>query len=229
MRVYCLSIVAALALSACGEEAAAPEPARAALDIDEPLPVMGPERVILAFGDSLFAGYNVGPGESFIERMENSLRAQGINARLVDGAVSGDTSAAALQRLTFLLDNIDAEPELAIVELGGNDLLRSLVPEETRANIGAVLEELDRRGIAVLLMGMRAPPNLGQGFQTEFDALYAGLAREHDVALVPFFLEPIYDKPDLLQADHVHPTARGIEELVADTVDDVMAALPEND
>lgn len=212
---------------ACGGDAPAPAPTKTSAAIPDVPPVMGPERRILAFGDSLFAGYNVGPGEGYPARLEAALRARGINARIVDGAVSGDTSAAALQRLTFLLDNQEEKPELVLVELGGNDLLRGLKPAETKANIAAVLDELKSRGIAALLVGMRAPPNLGAGYQAEFDGLYAALAKQKRVALVPFFLESIYDKPDLIQADHIHPTAQGIEELVGATVGDVEGALPE--
>ena len=189
--------------------------------------VMGPERRILAFGDSLFAGYRVKESESYPARLETALRARGVNARISNASVSGDTSAAALQRLTFTLDNQAEAPDLAIVELGGNDLLRGLAPKETKANLTAILEELKRRKIPVLLMGMRAPPNLGVVYQREFDRIYPELAREYGAALVPFFLAAIYDKPDLLQEDNIHPTPHGIEELVAATADDVAKAVPD--
>jgi acyl-CoA thioesterase-1 len=228
MGKYCLSIIVALAVAACSNDAPAPEPTETQSLAADPVPVMGTERRILAFGDSLFAGYNVEPEESYPARLEASLRAQGINARITNGAVSGDTSAAGLQRLTFLLDNQPEPPELAIVELGGNDMLRGLSPAETRQNIAAVLQELKGRGIAVLLMGMRAPPNLGVVYQREFDHIYPELAGKYGAALVPFLLEPVYDKPDLIQADKIHPTARGIEELVAATADDVVRALPKD-
>jgi acyl-CoA thioesterase-1 len=187
---------------------------------------MGPERRILAFGDSLFAGYNLAAGEGYPAKLEASLRARGINARLIDGAVSGDTSAAGLARLEFLLDNQSEPPELVLVELGGNDLLRGLSPIETRANLAAILQELRDRRIRAVLMGMRAPPNLGVTFQQEFDEIYPELAAQYGAALVPFFLESIYDKPDLIQPDRIHPTAQGIEELVAATAADVAGALP---
>ena len=219
-----------LALAACGGEtpdAEAPQAeARTRAEAGDTLPVMGPERRILAFGDSLFAGYGVEQAESYPARLEASLRARGINARVANAGVSGDTSAAGRQRLTFVLDSMEAPPELAIVELGGNDLLRGLAPSETRANLDAMLTELEGRGIDVLLMGMRAPPNMGAEFQAEFDGLYRELAQKHGAALVPFFLEPIYDKPVMIQQDRIHPTAPGIEELVAATVDDVAQALP---
>lgn len=230
MAERCLSIavagVLALTLAACGAEAPPPPPAgNEAASPDLPS-VMGPERRILAFGDSLFAGYNLGEGEGYPARLEAALRARGINARLIDGAVSGDTSAAGLARLAFLLDNLPDPPELALVELGGNDLLRGIAPSETKANLAAILEELKRRGIPALLMGMRAPPNLGAAYQAEFDAIYPDLARQYGVPLVPFLLEPVYDKPELMLADRIHPAARGVEEMVAATLDEVTAALP---
>jgi len=212
--------------AACGSDAPAPAPTETTSAIPDTVPVMGPEHRILAFGDSLFAGYNLEQGEGYQAKLEAALRARGINARLIDGAVSGDTSAAALARLEFLLDNLPEPPELALVELGGNDLLRAISPIETRANLAAIIGELKERGIAVLLVGMRAPPNLGVTYQEEFDSLYPELAEQYEVELVPFFLEPVFDKPDLMQGDRVHPTARGIEELVAATVDDVAGALP---
>ena len=102
-----------------------------------------------------------------------------------------------------------------------------LSPSETRDNLTAILEELARRQIPVLLMGMRAPPNLGPAFMAEFDGLYPALAEEYGADLVPFFLEPVYDQPQLIQPDRIHPTAEGIETLVGATVDAVVEALPE--
>lgn len=223
-----------LALAACGGEAPAEGQAAdtveaAGADAPDPIPVMGPERHILAFGDSLFAGYNLDNDEGYPERLEAALRVKGINAKVADAGVSGDTSAAGLQRLAFVLDAQAVKPDLAIVELGGNDLLRGISPEETRANMDAILAELAQRDIPVLLMGMRAPPNMGPEFQRDFDGLYGDLAKEYGAALVPFFLGPVYDKPQLIQDDRIHPTAQGVEELVAATVDDVEAALPQSE
>ncbi len=215
-----------VALTGCGGEPKAPQPEPTQASLDDPLPVIGPQQDILAFGDSLFAGYNVQPGESYPSRLEIALRARGVNAKVVNAGVSGDTSAAGLQRLAFTLDNQAETPDLVIVELGGNDLLRGLSPDQTKQNIAAILQELKQRDIPALLMGMRAPPNMGADFQRDFDALYPDLAKEYGVPLVPFFLEAVYDKPDLIQPDKIHPTALGIEELVAATVSRVTEALP---
>jgi acyl-CoA thioesterase-1 len=187
---------------------------------------MGPERRILAFGDSLFAGYGLQPGESYPARLEAALRARGVNARVINAGVSGDTTAAGWQRLAFTLDTQQVRPDLFILELGGNDLLRGLSPDETRANLARILAELKQRGIPVLVMGMRAPPNYGPDYQARFDAIYRELAREYGAALIPFWLEEIYREPELFQADRIHPTAQGIERLVAATIDAVERALP---
>jgi acyl-CoA thioesterase-1 len=218
-----------LALAACSGAAdeAAPAPAGASAEAELPaIPVMGPERRILAFGDSLFAGYGLDPAQSYPARLEAALRAKGVNATIANAGVSGDTTAAGLQRLAFTLDAQAAKPDLFILELGGNDLLRGLSPEQTSANLGAMLAELKKRGIPVLLMGMRAPPNYGPEYQAQFDALYRDLAKEHGAALIPFWLEDIYREPELFQADKIHPTAEGIERLVAATLDEVEGALP---
>ena len=152
MKCRGLALGLALALSACGsEEAAVPEEATeaAATSFAEP-EIAGPERHVLAFGDSLFAGYNVGDRESYPAQLEAALRGQGLNVRVTNAGVSGDTSAAGLQRIAFVLDSLPTPPDLAIVELGGNDLLRGISPAETRENIAAILAELQERRIPAL-------------------------------------------------------------------------------
>jgi len=195
--------------------------------IEDVLPVMGPERVILGFGDSLMAGYDLEQNQGYPERLEAVMRTRGVNARVIDAGVSGDTTAAGLQRIDFVLENLDETPDLAIVELGGNDLLRGITPDQTRANLAGIMEALAARDISAILMGMRAPPNYGADYQAQFDGLYAELAAQYDAALVPFFMEPLMENPDLLLPDRIHPTAEGVEEMVAATVDAVIAALPE--
>ena len=219
--------MSALLLAACGAEAPAAQDAPVAAGLDAPLPAIGgPQRTILAFGDSLFAGYNLDENEGYPEQLQAVLRARGINAEVIDAGVSGDTTQAGAQRIGFVLDNLDAPPELAMVELGGNDLLRGLPPSQTRENLTAILTELQKRDIPVLLMGMRAPPNLGPQFQGEFDGLYPALAEQFGATLVPFFLAPVYDKPELILPDRIHPTADGVAAIVAATADTVVGALP---
>jgi acyl-CoA thioesterase-1 len=223
-------VVLALAVAGCADEPAAPaaQASRAAAPAPQDAPPLGPERRILAFGDSLFAGYGLEDGEGYPEMLEAALQAQGINARVIDAGVSGDTTAAGRQRLGFVLDAQDTPPELALVELGGNDLLRGIAPSQTRENLAAILTELQRRRIPVLLMGMRAPPNLGEAYVAEFDAIYPALSQRFGPALVPVFLEAVYDEPALIQQDRIHPTAEGIEAIVEATVGDVARALPQD-
>jgi acyl-CoA thioesterase I len=195
MRDLAMAAIAALALAACGDSNGDPGTTTTRMEAEAetpPIPVMGPQQRILAFGDSLFAGYGLGSGESYPDRLQSALRARGVNADVTNAGVSGDTTAAGLQRLAFTLDAQSAKPDLFILELGGNDLLRGLSPDETRANLAAMLAELKKRGIPVLLMGMRAPPNYGPDYQAQFDALYRDLAREYNAALIPFWLEAIY-------------------------------------
>jgi acyl-CoA thioesterase I len=221
---------AALMLAACSgadnDAARASEVAEDGAAAVPAIPVMGPQRHIIAFGDSLFAGYGLDPAQSYPARLEAALRAKGVNAVIAKAGVSGDTTAAGLQRLAFTLDAQAQKPELFILELGGNDLLRGISPEETKANLGKMLGELKARDIPVLLMGMRSPPNYGPDYQAQFDAIYRDLAKEYGTALIPFWLEDIYREPELFQSDKIHPTAEGIERLVGATSAEVMGALP---
>lgn len=226
MKLYWSALALALLLSACGnDQSPVPVPTRGADALPE-VPVMGKEVTVLALGDSLFTGYGLGEGDSYPARLERALRARGINARIANAGVSGDTSAGGLQRLSFTLSSQQRPPDLVIVSLGGNDMLRGLPPEQTRANLDAILAELKRRHIRVLLLGMLAPPNLGGAYRASFDPIYPALAKKYDAALVPFFLQPLMGKPDLVQDDHIHPTVQGIEALVAATVEQVADALP---
>ena len=234
--MFVAALGALFSLSACSEptnDTPGDVVANSAVDdIDfDPIPIMGEEVRILAFGDSLFAGYGLedSEGDSYPAKLEAALRARGINAVVSNAGVSGDTSAAGRQRLGFVLEAEEVKPDLFILELGGNDLLRGLSPEETRENFKAMLDALKAQNIPVLLMGMRAPPNYGPEFQQAFDALYGELAQEYETALIPFWLEDIYQDPQLFQNDRIHPTVEGIEELVGSTVDQVAAALPKVD
>ena len=223
-------LVAAMLLAACADDAP-PAPAETGEARNDPAPqaeISGEERRILAFGDSLFAGYGLAADEGYPEKLEAALRARGINARVADAGVSGDTTAGGRQRIAFVLDSMERAPDLALVELGGNDLLRGLSPTEARANLAAILDELKSRGIPAVLYGMRAPPNAGPEYQAEFDAMYPELAREYDAALVPFFMEPLLGRTELIQADRIHPTAEGIDAMVAATADKVAGALPKD-
>lgn len=176
-------------------------------------PVAGPERLVLAFGDSLYAGYGLKPGESLPDRLQADLRDGGVNARVVNAGVSGDTTAAGRRRLAFSLDNLERTPDLVVLGLGGNDVLRQLDPAETRRNLTAMLDELKARGVPVVLTGMRAPPNLGPDYAARFDAIYSDLAKRYDAGLYPFLLEGVIGRRAVMLPDGVHPNAAGVERI----------------
>ena len=227
MKVYVAPIALLALLTGCDKpQQPVTPPAEAAASVDPDLPVIGREVRMLAFGDSLLAGYGLKQGEGYPARLEAALRARGINAHMIDAAVSGDTSQAGAQRLAFALDAQETAPDLAVVSLGGNDMLRGLPPEETRKSLDAVLAQFDKRGIRVVLLGMLAAPNYGKDYADEFNPIYPALANQHGAVLVPFFMQPLIENPDFVQADRVHPTAEGVEAMVASTVDAVAGAVP---
>ncbi|HVH37294.1 MAG TPA: arylesterase [Sphingomicrobium sp.] len=205
-----LLVALQLALAGCSSETSAPpvEPKPQT----EAAPAASPanEKLVLAFGDSLYAGYGLGPGESFPAVLDKELEAQGLAVDMVNAGVSGDTTAAGLARLDFTLDGLKRTPDLAIVGLGGNDVLRGIDPAETRANLEAIVRNLDRRGIPVVLTGMVAPRNLGPDYAGRFDAIYPDLARSYGAALDPFFLDGVITDPKLLLGDGIHPNAAGV-------------------
>lgn len=182
---------------------------------------------ILAFGDSLTAGYGLGPGEGFVPQLEAWLD-QHIErpVTVTNGGVSGDTSSGGRARLDWgLAPYGDAGPDLVILELGANDGLRGINPALTRTNMTAILETLTGRNIPVLLAGMLAPPNLGPDYRAAFDPIYPELATEYGVPLYPFFLDGVAADPALNQADGIHPTAEGVAIIVEKLGPLVLAAL----
>lgn len=222
-----LAFVLPLVLAGCDQGAAPAAPQSTDVgDAPPAIPVMGPERTILAFGDSLLAGYGLHDGESYPAKLEAALRARGINARIVNAGISGETTGQGLARLRGVLDAQPIAPELVVISLGANDMLQSLPPAETRANLSAILELLKARGTRVVLLGMMAAPDLNAAYARDFNPIYPSLAHRYGTVLVPFFLQPLQGKPDLVQPDKIHPTALGVEEMVAATVDDVADALP---
>jgi acyl-CoA thioesterase-1 len=167
---------------------------------------------ILAFGDSLVAGYGLGGKDGFVAKLEAALRAKGIVARVTNGGLSGDTSAGGLARLDWALQ---PKPDFVIVELGANDGLRGLDPGQTRANLDAILTKLKAAGIPALFAGMYAPPNMGPDYGKAFNSLYPELAAKHNVLFYPFFLDGVAAEAALNQPDGIHPNARGVEVIVS--------------
>jgi acyl-CoA thioesterase-1 len=176
---------------------------------------------ILAFGDSLTAGFGLPAEAAFPSRLEARLRAEGITVHIVNAGVSGDTTAGGLARLDWVLAT---KPDIVILELGANDALRGIDPSVVRANLEAMIGKIQASGAKLLLMGMRAPPNWGEDYQHEFDRLYPELAKAHAVTLYPFFLEGVAMDPKLNQPDGLHPNERGVAALV-DRIAPVVARL----
>ena len=170
-----------------------------------------PAARVLALGDSITAGYGLSASESLPSRLEAALREGGHAVEVINGGVSGDTTAGGLARLDWMLAD---HPDLVIVELGGNDGLRGLDPKESYANLDKILTKLDEAKIKVLLTGMLAPPNLGAEYGREFDAIFPELARRHGCLLYPFILDGVAAKPELNQSDGIHPNAKGVEVIV---------------
>ena len=172
-------------------------------------------KLVVAFGDSLYAGYSLDAGQGFAPMLEKALVAKGVKARVFNAGVSGDTSAAGRERLAFTLDGLPRKPDLVIVGLGGNDMLRGLGPERTRANLDVILSDLKTRAIPAMLTGMLASPNMGPDYAKTFDRIYPDLAKSHGVPLYPFFLDGVVGHRDLQLPDGIHPNAKGVAIVVA--------------
>ena len=166
---------------------------------------------ILALGDSLTAGYGLPVKDGFTAQLGRALKQVGIDARIIDGGVPGDTAAGGLARLDWALAD---DPGVVIVELGANDALRGLDPAATKASLDAILTRLQQRRCAILLAGMLAPPNLGADYAASFNAIFPDLAKQHGVKLYPFFLDGVAGDASLLQPDGLHPTAKGVAIIV---------------
>jgi acyl-CoA thioesterase I len=166
---------------------------------------------IAVLGDSLTTAHGLALEDGFPAQLQERLRAAGHECAVLDAGVAGDTSAGGLARLEWMLAD---RPTHAIVELGGNDALRALPAEQMAANLDAIVTRLQAEGVAVLLAGMRAPPNLGRTYGDAFEAVFPRLAERHGVPLYPFFLEGVAGKAELNQPDGIHPTAAGIEIIV---------------
>lgn len=180
--------------------------------------------VILALGDSLTAGYGLAKADSFPAQLERALRAQGHQVRVINGGVSGDTTAGGLARMDWLMVE---NPDLVIVELGANDALRAIDPAQTLENLDRIIAKSKAAGARVLLAGMLAPPNLGRDYAAQFNAIYPALTEKHGVPLYPFFLDGVAAEPQLNQSDGMHPTAEGISIIVQRIAPHVIQALSE--
>lgn len=169
---------------------------------------------ILAFGDSLTAGYGLPNGEAFPEKLEEKLQAKGYDVDVINAGLSGETTSGGLNRLEWVLQQ---EPDIVLLGLGANDAMRFIDPEVTARNITAMLEILEGRDLSVLLLGMYAPRNSGPAYTEAFDALYPRLAEQFDVAYYPFILEGVAMNQDLNLKDGIHPNEKGTD-VIADNL-----------
>ena len=165
-----------------------------------------PDRVIVAFGDSLTAGQGVAPDQSYPALLASKLRTEGYSYRVVNAGVSGDTTAGGLRRVDWALKS---KPDIVLLELGTNDAFRGQDLDRMRANLDAMVTRFEAGGARVLLLGMRLPPNYGGGYAARFEKAYAEVAERRKLAFMPFFLDGVGAVVRLNQADGIHPTAEG--------------------
>jgi acyl-CoA thioesterase-1 len=181
--------------------ASASEPGRAA---DQPVR-------IVVLGDSLTAGLGLAADAAFPAKLERVLHAQGLNVKIVDAGVSGDTASNGLERIDW---SVEDGTDAVIVELGANDALRGVDPKLTREALDGIMRRLQARRIPVLLAGMQAPRNMGPDYQAAFDAIFPELAARHGVLFYPFFLDGVATDLKLNQGDGMHPNAAGVDVIV---------------
>ncbi len=221
-HLHIISTTAAIALGAllfgCGAPAPPPPsaPPVPAASAPSPTPVAAERPVILAVGTSLTAGYGLDPDDAWPALVQKRIDAAGLPHRIANAGVSGETSAGALRRMDWLLRQPIA---VLVLETGANDMLRGQDVAATRANVDAILARARRQSPPprLVLLGMRAAPNLGGEYGRSFASVYGDVARKHDAVLVPFFLEGVAGVQRLNQADGVHPTAEG-QKIIAETV-----------
>lgn len=166
---------------------------------------------IVAFGNSLTAGLGVAPDVSYPAQLQRKLDEAGYPYRVVNAGVSGDTTAGGIRRVSWVLNS---KPSIVILELGGNDGLRGLSLQETKANLERIIQELQNASVTVVLAGMKLPPNYGKEYTAGFEALYHALAKQYHLTLIPFFLDGVAGSSSLNQADGIHPTGEGYRLIV---------------
>ena len=162
--------------------------------------------MIVAFGDSLTAGFGLAPGLSYTDFLQKELDAKGLRFRVVNIGISGDTTSGGLSRVQSA---IALAPRVVILELGGNDGLRGTPVSHTRANLDAMVRAFQKAEVKVVLAGMTLPPNYGRDYVDKFNAIYPDLAKRYKLPLIPFFLDGVWDQPGMMQGDGIHPTALG--------------------
>lgn len=221
-----LAAFALFAVACSADRASSPEAASDTLAATDAMPKADGAAVdankstrprIIAFGDSLTAGYGLPAAQSYPSLLQQKLDADGYNYEVVNAGVSGDTTSGGVRRIAWTLDGNGGKPEIVILELGANDILRGQPVAQLRANLAKMIEESRARGARVLLAGMYSPRNFGDKYGMDVIAAYRSLAEEYRVPLIPFFLEGVALRSELNQADGAHPNAEGTK-VVADNV-----------
>jgi acyl-CoA thioesterase I len=232
LRLPALLALLALAPAAC-EPAATPAPdsngaasgapGKPAADAPALPPAPARPAAVLFLGNSITAGYGLDPDDAYPALIQERIDAAGYPFRVVNAGVSGETSAGGLRRVEWLLDQPIA---VFVLALGANDMLRGQPPASTRRNLAETLQRVRERQprARLVLAGMRAAPNLGPAFASEYEAIFPDLARQYDAALVPFLLDGVAAVPRLNLPDGIHPTAQG-QHIVADNVWQVLEPL----
>jgi len=203
-RQWCLSVIVVASL--LGMQGSRAESSKAAAS----------GRVVLVLGDSLAAGYGLDPSEAFPAVLQEKIDALGWPDKVVNAGVSGDTTAGGLRRLEWLLKQ---KVDVLILELGGNDGLRGIQPESTKANLQAIIDRTRQKypQVQIIVAGMQMPPNMGADYVARFADVFPAVAKQSKARLVPFLLEGVGGRSELNQADGIHPTAEG-QKLVAENV-----------
>jgi acyl-CoA thioesterase I len=177
---------------------------------------------IVGFGDSLMAGYQLETGQGFPAQLQKALKDQGFDVEITDAGVSGDTTSGGLARLDW---SVPDGADMVILELGANDALRGVDPKQTEANLRAMIEKLKAKNVAIILAGMLAPPNMGDGYGQAFNSIFPNLSKEFGLPLIPFFLEGVAGNPALQIEDKMHPNPQGVAKMVENALPVVKESL----
>lgn len=176
------------------------------------IPAMAEPIKVVAFGDSLIAGFGLSPQEGFTVKLQAALQKKGHDVLIINAGVSGDTTSGGRSRLDW---SVGPDTDAVILELGANDMLRGIKVDAVRGNLEAIVKKLQERKIPVLIAGMQAAPNLGEDYGRAFNAIYPDLAKQYDMLLYPFFLDGVAGNASLNQPDGIHPEAEGVDVIVA--------------
>lgn len=169
---------------------------------------------ILLFGDSIVAGYDLPEDDSLAVQLEQSLKEDNHTVQVINGGVSGDTTSSGRSRLSWLLTK--HQPDIVLLALGGNDVLRGFSPDITKENLDAMLGLLKEGDVDIMFSKVQAPQNLGDEYKKQFDAIYTDLAAKYDIKLYPFLLENTFGNKALMQQDQIHPNKEGVAIIAQD-------------